>query len=370
MWVMSLVTVRSADAQVDLRQEPIGKILLVRATFRLGDSILATPAISLFRRNFPHARIDFVGPSIAKILFQNLPIDHHYQITRRFPDASWAYLRLIKQLRSVGYDLAVDVSCSKTAMGSFIVGFSGARLRVGLRGRRDRWLNIRLPRLPDRNKYRTLPALVAALGLESHEVFPSLALSPEEKSEGRRSIEAAVRQGDGPIVGVFVGGRIRLGRRWPAQCFLQLVAALQAQGARIAVFVGPEEKNLLGFFRRSLERDVPVFYEPSPRIFAAMVSRCDLFVTSAGGPMHLACAVGVRPVIIFQMGEYRHWGPPPSLGRIVHQAGGVTVGEVLKVCLEELSDIPGASRRGLSLEDGSLPLAARQPLQEDAKKPT
>ena len=107
MWVLNLATLRSADAQVDLRQRPIRKILLVRANFRLGDSLLATPAILLFRRNFPHARIDFVGSSIAKVLFQNLPMDHHYQIARCYPDAWWPYLRLIREIRSVGYDLAV-----------------------------------------------------------------------------------------------------------------------------------------------------------------------------------------------------------------------------------------------------------------------
>src|SRR5262245_36563939 len=58
-WIMRWVTTRSKEERLDLRSEKLKKILLVRATFRMGDSILAIPAIVLFRKNFPQARIDF-----------------------------------------------------------------------------------------------------------------------------------------------------------------------------------------------------------------------------------------------------------------------------------------------------------------------
>jgi lipopolysaccharide heptosyltransferase III len=348
MRAMHLLAGRSADVQVDLRREPIRKILLVRGNFRMGDSVLATPAVFLFRKNFPDAEIDFVGSPMSRALFQNLPIDRHYEITRRFPDASWAYFSLIRRIRAGGYDLAVDVSGSQSAMGAFVVGFSGARFRVGLRGKRDRWLNVRLPKPPERNKYRALPALVAALGLVSEEIGPSLILSPEEKAEGVRRVETAVGSGAGPahpILGIFVGGRASRLKRWPAENFLQVASALGRSEARIALFVGPEEKNLIDFYRQNLAPGVPVFFEPSVRGFAAMVSRCDLFVTCDSGPMHLACAVGARTVAIFQKADHRHWGPPPNLARIVYQDGGATVAAVVEACQEELSRISGAERR-------------------------
>ena len=81
--IMHSITTRSKEKRLDLHSEPVEKILLVRATFRMGHSILATPAISAFRKNFPNARIDFVGSQISEQLFCNLPIDHHFSITRR-----------------------------------------------------------------------------------------------------------------------------------------------------------------------------------------------------------------------------------------------------------------------------------------------
>lgn len=335
--IINLATRESPDVEVDLLREPIRKILLVRGNFRMGDSILASPAILLFRKNFPGARIDFVGSPMSRALFQNLPIDRHYEITRRFPDASWAYFKLIRQIRSAGYDLAVDVSGSQSAMGAFVVGFSGARFRAGLRGRRDRWLNIRIPKPAERNKYLTLPAFVAALGLRSEETHPYIALTPAEMAEGKRRMETALAPGGGPIVAVFVGGRVSRRKRLPAEFFVELAASVKRANAGVAVFVGPEETSLIDFFKRSLGPDIPVLFEPSVRLFAAMVAGCDLFVTPDSGPMHLACAVKTRTVAIFQKADHRHWGPPESLARIVYRRGGATVDEVLKACLQELS---------------------------------
>ena len=117
---MNRITVSPGEEAINLRGQNIKKILLVRALFRMGDSILATPAISLLRDNFPSATIDFVGPRIAKELYQNLPIDQCYEIHRSFPKVCWSYLVLLKCLRQEKYDLALDVSGSSAALGSFI----------------------------------------------------------------------------------------------------------------------------------------------------------------------------------------------------------------------------------------------------------
>jgi heptosyltransferase III len=334
MRLMKLGTGRSPDAQVDLGREAIRKILLVRGNFRMGDSVLASPAILPFRRNFPDAVIDFVGSPMSRALFQNLPIDRHFEITRRFPHATWSYFSLIRRLRAARYDLAVDVSGSQSAMGAFIVGFSGARLRAGIRGKRDRWLNVRLPRPAERNKYQSLPALAAALGLRCEPVLPTLVLSDAEKNDGRRRLAAAGLSG-GAIVGIFTGGRASRRKRWPAENFIELAAALKGGGAQVALFVGPEEQDLTGFFAQRLGGAIPVFFDPSVRGFAAMVAACALFVTCDSGPMHLACALRTRTVAIFQRPDHRHWGPPPELARIVYRSGGVTVQEVIEASIEE-----------------------------------
>jgi ADP-heptose:LPS heptosyltransferase len=350
-WTVGLVTPSSKVEPLDLHREQVKKILIVRSTFRMGDSILAIPAILSFRKQFPQARIDFVGAPISAQLFQNLPIDHHFTITRRYPGSVWDYPLLLRRLKSVGYDLAVDVSCSQSAMGSFLVGFSGARFRVGLKGKWDRWFNVRIPRPSERNKYKILPAVLRSLGLESDVIFPLLALSRVEKEKAKKKIQALPGYVSGRhTVGVFVGGRKAWGKRWPVRNFSELITALYRQDLNVVTFVGPEEKDFARYLRAALEPDIAIVFEPSARDFAAMVSNCDLFVSCDSGPMHLAYGLGTRTVAIFQNPNFDHWGPPSSVARIVHQPGGCSTEEVFRICLEELS-VGLAAARDVAPED-------------------
>src|SRR5436309_5002007 len=131
-WIMRLSITGMRDERCDLLHKEFKIILIVRATFRLGDSVLPIPAILSFRKCFPQARIDFVGAPISAKLFQNLPIDNHYIIIRRYPGSALHYPLLLRPLGSVGYGVAVDDSCYESSMGAFIVGLSCSRLRIGL----------------------------------------------------------------------------------------------------------------------------------------------------------------------------------------------------------------------------------------------
>lgn len=366
MWMMKWLTPSSTEAQVDLQRENIQRILLVRSIFRMGDSILATPAILLMRKNFPQAKIDFVGPRIAKALFQNLPIDHQYEVFQSFPKVCWSYLVLLKQVRAAKYDLALDVSGSSAALGAFIIGFSAARFRAATRGKWDRWFNLRVAKPASKSQYANMPHLIAALGLESELLFPKLVLSAEEKAMGRKRIETLVAgnalvaleaPAEAKIVGVFVGGRKSRGKRWEKEHFLELVTRLLADGVRPIIFVGPEERELLPYFTAALSRRAAVVCEADARAFAGLVANCDLFVACDSGPVHLACALGIRTVAIFFKNNFNQWGPPAELARIVYREPGPTVDMVLRAYREELAP---ASR-------GDFPAAGGEKEEIDAK---
>jgi heptosyltransferase-3 len=337
MFVLTRIIPSTAHASVDLRREKIEKILLVRGVYRLGNAILATPAILLFRRNFPTAQIDFVGASGAKALFMNLPINRFYGVYHNYLKASWSYLVLLREIRAQKYDLAVDVSGSSTAMGAFLVGVSGARLRAGLNGKWDRWFNLRFPRSGARNKYDSMTHLIKAMDLESDVCYPQVILSPDDLARGRQRASAMFGDSTAQIVGIFVGGRKTRGKRWAKESFLELALSHHANGARVIVFVGPEEKEMVGYFQRELADRAVVVFEPELRRFAALIASCNLFVACDSGPVHLACALRVRTVVIFLHHNFDRWGPPTALGRIVYRAEGVSVDAVLDACRQELA---------------------------------
>ena len=334
MKILTAISPAVTDERLVLQPREIKRILVVRGLFRMGDLILATPAILMFRSHFPGATIDFVGSSISKALFENLPIDRHYEIDSSLLRSTWSYLILLRKIRQAKYDLAFDASGSSAAMGSFIVGFSAARLRIGIKGRWDRWFNVRLHRPKVNNKYHNLSALIGALGLENRTTYPRLLLSRREINHGRERLRTLTASAETPIVGIFVGGRKSRGKRWPKENFVEFARQLLDSGVQPVILVGPEEKDLFAYFQRALKNESPTVFEPSIRSFASLIASCRLFVACDSGPAHLACALRVRTIVIFQHHDFNRWGPPPSLGRVVFQPD---VKNLLEICRSELT---------------------------------
>lgn len=356
-WIMGATTLRADEQAIDWRTVAPRKILLVRATFRMGDSILATPAVAVLRKRFPNARIDFVGPPVASSLFHDLPVERHFSIVRYFPRSSWSYLVLLVRLWRERYDVAIDLSGAKSALGAFIVGCSRARFRIGVRGKWDRCFNVRIDRPSEKNRYRLLPAFLNSLGLDAAEALPAVPLSRAERQASRERMAELVRYRGAPTVGIFVGGRKTWAKRWPVEKFCRLAAALDEHGINVVGFFGPDETPVIGYFRDALRPVIPLFCDASAREFAGFISCCDLFVACDSGPMHLACALGTRTIAIFQHRNFDRWAPSPAHARVLYDARGCSAEAVFGACLAELGENVAADKAE-DIVSGSAEVAA------------
>ena len=99
---------------------------------------------------------------------------------------------------------------------------------------------------------------------------------------------------------------------------------------------------------RGLVSTSPVFVDPLPlRLFAALVERCDLFISCDTGPMHLAVALDVSTVAIFLVDNYRRYGPLGRMHRIVFDGDGdIGVEDVLLACRDLIVDPQTPSETG------------------------
>ncbi len=230
------------ETEIHPRSPSIKRILLVRANFRMGNAMLALPAIAAFRKNFPAATIDFVGSPISDLLFQGQPLNHHYVAPRTFPHVIWQYLRLMRRLRANRYDLAVDVGCSQSGSAGFIIGLSGARIRAGIAGKWDQMFNLKILKPREKNKYRKLMAFLTALHLEQIDPVGALEFSAAEKMAGLAKLESIVGKNSARTVGVFVGGRKLHGKRWPLENFAEVIRDVQ-QPARVSSYFSALKKR-------------------------------------------------------------------------------------------------------------------------------
>jgi ADP-heptose:LPS heptosyltransferase len=71
----------------------------------------------------------------------------------------------------------------------------------------------------------------------------------------------------------------------------------KSDGARAAVFLGPEEAALGELVRKAFSSSALVFDGLTLSQFASAAARLELFISNDTGPMHLAAAVGT-PVLL------------------------------------------------------------------------
>jgi len=323
--------------QVIRSDDSLRRILLVRTNYRIGNAILTLPAIQAFRARYPEAEIDFVGAPIARVLFENQSLNHFYDAPRRFPGVVWKFPLLLRRLRARHYDLAVEVSCSQSGIGAFVVGFSGARIRAGCAGKWDHLLNLKVARLREINKYSKLVEFLSGIGLESGSAVGAFEFTELETKGGRLKFDSLAASQRGPTVGVFIGARKLRGKRWPLENFVALIGALQRLGYHVVTFLGPDESDMADSLKTQFQTDSPIISEPSIRKFAAIIANLDLFICCDSGPMHLACSVGVPVVAIFQQRDVARWAPPSTVARVVYADSEVSEGTVLQTAVEELS---------------------------------
>jgi len=313
----------------------LGRVLLVHVNFRLGNTLLATPAVAALAEACPATRFDFVGGPAAPQILRGHRLERVLAVSRRELGRPLRLASLVRELRRARYDAAVHLSPATSSLGGFLVWASGAAHRIGCRRAQGNVYftsTVATPRA--RHKVDRVREYLASIGIPAHHER-ELVLGADEIAWA----EAALREG--PRFGVFVGARARKGKTWPLASAAATVAALREDGLHPVVFIGPEEASRAGEIRRAL---APAAFvrEPDVRRVAALLSRCTVVLTPDAGPMHLAIAAGAPTVAVFRKANADRWGPRPPHGEAVLDPDGTDVAAVV-AALRRLSRPAGGA---------------------------
>lgn len=326
----------------------VDRVLFVRPNFRMGNLLLTTPALTATRRALPESEIHLLAtPRYADLLRGHPDLDRLVTFDRSMVARPWRLLGLIRELRSAGYDLAIDCSQAESLSGALLSRFSGARWRVSERsGRYASMFHVRVPRDPGRHhRVDRLLDVLRGIGITGGPVRMSIALDESEREWARTRWSREGLPNDRRVVGVNIGARG--GKRWPIECFVRLVRRLEEErDIRVVVFAGPEDLDRLDGLEERLPDDAVVDTTHRVRRFAALLERCSVVVTGDTGPMHLAAAVGAPTVSIFLREDHPVFAPRGPRHRCLAGTAGVSPDDVLRATLESLdepADAAGAS---------------------------
>ncbi len=294
--------------------------ILVISLAGIGDTLFATPLIRELRANFPGATIDaLVLWRGAKDLLENNPHLNRVHQKNLISAGKFEALRFLWSLRKNRYDVSINTHPQSRAHYRIVARIVGAKNRISHEyesfGALDRQLVHKiLPQDYSRHAVENNLALLSLLDakplLPSHryEIF----LTDAEKSW---AVDFITRQNlaGRQLLGIHVGsgGTKNLAlRRWPLENYIELARRLREKNLAPAIlfFGGPEEKA-----DHEKIRSVPggenLFFPQTENIrqAAALIGKCDAFLSVDTALMHVAAAMGVRGQVVI---ETPTWNKP------------------------------------------------------------
>ena len=300
------------------------RVLLVYVNWRLGNNVLVTPAVQGLTERYPDTRFEFVGGPAAAVVLRGFGLDRITAISRSQLLDPVRLALFVRRLRRERYDAAIHVHSSTGTIGAFLVGMSGAPIRIGCRRSQGNvYFTSTLPSPASTHKVDRCNDLTAALGVEQR-YDRTLRLDAEELRAGRAQLEELAPAGAGPRVVVFAGGRRRKGKTLPLAFYERVTERLRQQGRTPLLLFGPEEQRAMREAEARMPhvkqiRGLPV------RTVAALLASCDAVLTPDSGPMHLAIAAGAPVVAMLRKADGDVWGPLPHEGRMLLDPAGTNV---------------------------------------------
>lgn len=287
--------------------------ILVIAMAGIGDALIATPLIHELRTNFPDAAIEalVLWPGAKDLLGNNPHLNRVYQ-KNLINCGKMEAMRFLWSLRKNRYDISINVHPQSRMHYRVVSRIIGAPIRISHEydcfNRLDRRLANRVlrqdySRHSVENNFDILPLLGAKLKLPKHEM--EIFLTPDEEKFADEFLMKNRLIGK-KILGVHVGsgGTKNLPlKRWPLKNYAGLSRKLNKErpDIHILLFGGPEEakdhKVVLAQSNRDLTLEAKT---QNLRQTAALMERCDAFLSVDTALMHIAAAIKIPNQIVIE----------------------------------------------------------------------
>ncbi|MDL1967144.1 MAG: lipopolysaccharide heptosyltransferase II [Deltaproteobacteria bacterium] len=299
------------------------KQILICSTNWVGDAIITTPAIRAVRKNFPEAKISLLAkPWVAPIFYNNPYIDNIliYDAAGKHKGLS-GIPRLSKELRKKKFDLVILLQNAFKA--AFIAFGAGIPNRLGYNtDARSLLLThfIRLtPALKRAHQIDYYLGILKGASLKSDGRQLTLVVTDEERKHTEKILAKHGITEKDRLIGINPGAVFGSAKRWFPERYAALSVKLQKySGARIAIFGGPGEKALGQYVSELMENHCVNFCgKTSLREAAALIERCQLFITNDSGLMHVAAALDTPQIAIFGSTDYVTTSPSSSKSQII-----------------------------------------------------
>ena len=330
--------IAAVDAPGRLRPAPpagaidlsaVREVLVLRLD-RIGDVLMALPALADLRRALPSARIRLAVGRWSEEVAAMAPVDEVIVWS-----APWAgrpgegaesrrsLARKARERAARPPDVAIDLQGDVRA--AFLMRLTSARARVGYANTGGRsWLT------------HVVPLDETVSWVEQNRRAVEVVAGPRQETTTRAHVAAdpawsrALLEREGlagrrPLVAIHPSGG-RTIKQWPVERWREVARRLQEElGATVAVTGGVGDVALARALGSGLPRPViDLAGRLSVAETMAVIGALDLFLSPDTGPMHMACAMGTPSVAVFGPSAAERYSsadlsPQPALHVVVRR---------------------------------------------------
>lgn len=317
----------------------------------VGDVVTSTPALRALRQSYPKAKIYLMVESPGLEVVKGSPwIDELITYTKLYRAQNFLKLltspsrlkegwQLFKFLLSHRFDIFIELHQLfdlRDTIKPIIIGYlSRAPVKIGLdTDGRGFFLTIKIPDkrfVPEHMVSRCL-RLVKKLGAETDDPQTAVWITEKDRQYAAKLLKlhspfplpSGERIGagkDAPIIGLHPTGNTDylIRTSWPEERFAEVADTLANKYHARIVITGSSCE--IPYIRKvvSLMKCQPVVIagKTSIKQLAAVIERCDLFISSDTGPMHIAVAMKVPTIGIFGPGDWQMYGTYPAESKFI-----------------------------------------------------
>lgn len=335
----------SVDRNDDTTLNNPKRILIIRQHNQFGDLLASVSLFRAIKETYPDSYLAIlVSPANYYAITSNKYIDKYFVFNKKKLLNPFYFVSLLSFLRA-DYDVVIvpaTVSISYTS--SLLARLSKARTRIGpssLNGAPndfdyffDRRIDLDWRKYPDSHVSDFTLDIVRPFGIDTDSFRSSISFGEDEQKEVDKFFESNNISTQKRIVGMHVGaGKPK--NRWGLAKFVKVAETLREEFDAQFVFTGSKsDRNELDFIMKNLSFNAAYFIDRKIPSLAALISRCDLFITNDTGVMHVAGATDTPQISIFGPTNPFNWAPIGSNKYFLRKSDlidDVPVGDVLEL---------------------------------------
>lgn len=286
------------------------EILIIKMS-SLGDVIQTLPVIQALKAAFPDSRIHWLVEEAAEPIVRLHPGVDRVLVSRRrgwgedwrfparWPRAIEEVLGLVRELRRLRYDVAIDFQ--GLLKSGIWMQLTQASRKVGFDGTRE-WSHLFLterasPVHPDLHAVERYLHLAEAVGGGAFEVDFGISLPADAHERLRTVLEGAGGKGDVPYAVIAPAARWET-KHWGEAPFAELADRLMEDlNLQVAITGVWEDRHKVERIRQRMRHPaMDLAGKTDSHVLMALLQGARVVVSVDSGPMHLAAALG-RPVV-------------------------------------------------------------------------